>query len=467
MRWWWFGPTVTKAGLEREMRLMKDGGIGGFEIQPVYPARPRRSRPRASRRTRSCRTRSSTTCDSPPRRRRELGLRVDLTLGSGWPYGGPQVGIAPGRRQAADRARAGARRRRARPGARHPRRRAADGGVPRAVGARRRRRTACARSPTSPTACCACRTARRSAREVAVLHQQPHRHDGEAPGRRRRGLRPQPLRPRRRRPLPARPSATACCRPSTRRRRTPSSATASRCTSPTGPTTSSTSSRRAAATTCGRSCPRSSSTPGRRPPRIRHDWGQTLTELVDERFLAPMQEWARQPRHAVPHPGLRHPAGHDLEQRRRRPARRRRRAVEDAARVALGRLDRPPLRPARHLVGDLDVAALARLHGDAARREGGGRPALPPGHQPAHRPRLALHGRRRRVSRAGASTRPGVFNEKNPWWIVMPDVARYLQRVSFLLRQGQPVERRRVLPAERRRLGALRAREGRRASSRR
>ena len=32
----------------------------------------------------------------------------------------------------------------------------------------------------------------------------------------------------------------------------------------------------------------------------------------------------------------------------------------------------------------------------------------------------------------------GVFNEKNPWWTVMPDVARYLQRVSFLLRQGRP-----------------------------
>ena len=37
MRWWWFGPTVTKAELEREMRVMKEGGIGGFEIQPVYP----------------------------------------------------------------------------------------------------------------------------------------------------------------------------------------------------------------------------------------------------------------------------------------------------------------------------------------------------------------------------------------------------------------------------------------------
>jgi len=37
MRWWWFGPAVDNAQLEREMRLMKEGGIGGFEVQPVYP----------------------------------------------------------------------------------------------------------------------------------------------------------------------------------------------------------------------------------------------------------------------------------------------------------------------------------------------------------------------------------------------------------------------------------------------
>src|SRR5215471_433761 len=36
MRWWWFGPRVTKLELEREMRQMKAGGIGGFEVQPVY-----------------------------------------------------------------------------------------------------------------------------------------------------------------------------------------------------------------------------------------------------------------------------------------------------------------------------------------------------------------------------------------------------------------------------------------------
>jgi hypothetical protein len=31
-----------------------------------------------------------------------------------------------------------------------------------------------------------------------------------------------------------------------------------------------------------------------------------------------------------------------------------------------------------------------------------------------------------------------VFNDHNPWWIVMPDVTKYLQRVSYLLRQGKP-----------------------------
>ena len=31
-----------------------------------------------------------------------------------------------------------------------------------------------------------------------------------------------------------------------------------------------------------------------------------------------------------------------------------------------------------------------------------------------------------------------VFNDHNPWWFAMPDVTKYLQRVSYLLRQGKP-----------------------------
>src|SRR5437016_9552507 len=30
------------------------------------------------------------------------------------------------------------------------------------------------------------------------------------------------------------------------------------------------------------------------------------------------------------------------------------------------------------------------------------------------------------------------LNDHNPWWLAMPDLARYLQRTSFLLRQGEP-----------------------------
>jgi hypothetical protein len=84
MRWWWFGPAVTNPELEREMRLMKSGGIGGFEVQPVYPLS----------------LDGNVAYLSAPfldalqftgEKARDLGLRMDLTLGSGWPYGGPHI----------------------------------------------------------------------------------------------------------------------------------------------------------------------------------------------------------------------------------------------------------------------------------------------------------------------------------------------------------------------------------------
>jgi len=92
VRWWWFGTAVEKPELERELRTMKEGGIGGVEIQPVYPL----------------------VLDDPAHslvnlpylsdgfldavrfandKARELGLRVDITLGSGWPYGGPRTPV--------------------------------------------------------------------------------------------------------------------------------------------------------------------------------------------------------------------------------------------------------------------------------------------------------------------------------------------------------------------------------------
>src|SRR5690348_15538690 len=92
VRWWWFGPAVDKRELEREMLRMKEGGIGGFEVQPVYPLAlddPQRG-------FKNLPYLSDEFIDElrfTAAKAKELGLRMDLTLGSGWPFGGPQVPI--------------------------------------------------------------------------------------------------------------------------------------------------------------------------------------------------------------------------------------------------------------------------------------------------------------------------------------------------------------------------------------
>ena len=37
VRWWWFGPAVTKPQLQKQLDAMKKSGFGGFEVQPTYP----------------------------------------------------------------------------------------------------------------------------------------------------------------------------------------------------------------------------------------------------------------------------------------------------------------------------------------------------------------------------------------------------------------------------------------------
>src|SRR3954469_15667610 len=93
MRWWWFGPAVTKRELEREMRLMKEAGIGGFEVQATYPLSP--DDPNVGLKNFSYLSDEFIEAlRFTSLKARELGLRMDLTLGSGWPYGGPSVPIS-------------------------------------------------------------------------------------------------------------------------------------------------------------------------------------------------------------------------------------------------------------------------------------------------------------------------------------------------------------------------------------
>jgi hypothetical protein len=92
VRWWWFGPSVTRPELEREMRLMKEGGIGGFEVQPTYAL----ELDDAAKGVKNLPYMSAEFLDAltfTGAKAKELGLRMDLTLGSGWPFGGPHIPV--------------------------------------------------------------------------------------------------------------------------------------------------------------------------------------------------------------------------------------------------------------------------------------------------------------------------------------------------------------------------------------
>ena len=92
MRWWWFGPAATQDEVKRELEQMKSAGIGGVEIANLYalalddPSTGFRNTPFLSKE-------HLDTLRFAASEARRLGLRVDITLGSGWPFGGPHIPV--------------------------------------------------------------------------------------------------------------------------------------------------------------------------------------------------------------------------------------------------------------------------------------------------------------------------------------------------------------------------------------
>jgi hypothetical protein len=434
MRWWWFGPSVTDDELSRELRAMKDAGIGGVEIQPVYPvamenrAAGLRIEPFLGEAFLQHLRHAAVVA-------RDLGLRVDLTLGSGWPYGGPTVAID----DAAGRLRierlsipAGITRVVLPPiGAGETFIAAyvlaeAHGGEPRAgppimsfdggvvqVGPAEIARTLLV-AIAGRTGQMVKRAAV-GAEGLVLNHYDRAALDrylagvGEPLLRAFAGLAP--------------PSTVFCDSLEVygsdwtpdflgefRRRRgydllplIPLLATGD---------------ARAAA--------------------VRHDWGQTLTELLDDRFLAPLASWAR---------------AHDTHLRAQ----------------AYGT---PPAIPTSATLVDYPEGegvgwkALSATRWASSAAHVSGVPVASSEtwtwlHSPAFRAtpldlkaeadRHFLQGVNQLVGHGWPYSAPGVpepgwrfyaaaaLNDHNPWWIVMPDVARALQRTSWLLRQGEPV----------------------------
>ena len=88
VRWWWFGTAVETPEILRELQQMKADNIGGAEMAFVYPqvlddpSKGLKNLPFLSPEFLDCVRYAQTEG-------RKLGLRIDVTLGSGWPYGGP------------------------------------------------------------------------------------------------------------------------------------------------------------------------------------------------------------------------------------------------------------------------------------------------------------------------------------------------------------------------------------------
>jgi hypothetical protein len=92
-RWWWFGGAVTPEEVTRELTLMRDAGLRGAEIQPLYPIAPD-DPARGIRNVPYFTDAFLGVLRHAVREARRLGLQLDFTLGSGWPYGGPFIPTA-------------------------------------------------------------------------------------------------------------------------------------------------------------------------------------------------------------------------------------------------------------------------------------------------------------------------------------------------------------------------------------
>ncbi len=86
VRWWWNGNAVEAGELKRELKLMKEAGIGGVEINSI--AMPPHAVPTGAPALQWAGSEWSEMVKVASGEARELGMITDLIVGSGWPFGG-------------------------------------------------------------------------------------------------------------------------------------------------------------------------------------------------------------------------------------------------------------------------------------------------------------------------------------------------------------------------------------------
>jgi hypothetical protein len=174
---------------------------------------------------------------------------------------------------------------------------------------------------------------------------------------------------------------------------------------------------------------------------IRHDWGQTLTELLNENFLEPFQEWCHQ---------------HHVLARVQAYG-------QPPAQLSSYRFVDLPEGEQGDEAGHWNHFTASRWASSAGHLYGG--PVISaeawtwihwlpfratPLDFKATADEYLLEGINQFVAHGYPYSPPGVpepgwhfyaagaLGPHNPWWFAMPDLAHYLQRASFILRQGRP-----------------------------
>lgn len=85
-RWWWMGSAVTEEDLAWQMQQLADAGIGTLEITPIYGVQGN-----STANISFLSSKWLQMLDYTQQTGDRLGIGIDMTTGTGWPFGGPMV----------------------------------------------------------------------------------------------------------------------------------------------------------------------------------------------------------------------------------------------------------------------------------------------------------------------------------------------------------------------------------------
>jgi alpha-L-rhamnosidase len=85
--WWWPGSAVDPTNIARQLQLFQQAGLGGVQVTPIYGAKGWESHYLPYLSPEWMQMMNGTAEET-----RRLGLGMDMTLGTGWCFGGPTVG---------------------------------------------------------------------------------------------------------------------------------------------------------------------------------------------------------------------------------------------------------------------------------------------------------------------------------------------------------------------------------------